>query len=646
MRHSLLILGLSLALVSCSSARKLTVLKESHISPALTLSDGPAPVDLSMDVTRRDTLKVRDRDGREMIIMKAVKDENGEMVATEQIDAAMVTATFKNVAERHGKVELRFNIAVPGSMTDSKWQLRLAPRLFMLGEQQALDSIQITGGQYRKAQLRGYQQYERYLNSIIRDTTLFIRKHDLEVFIARNLPDLWQFRSDTSFVSDALFASRFGVTQREAVNHYTDHFRKSLNQRRIALAPRKFRQFVKVPFVTEGLRLDTVLVSDGGVVNYEYVQTINTQPRLRKAQICLSGGIYEEDRKIFHIPSSDTLSFYISSLSSLVDNSERYVTKVLERRAEANSVCWVSFSQGSAIVDPELGENPTEMGRIRENLRGLLDNRSYELDSILVTASCSPEGSVLLNSRLSRLRSESVCKYFEDFTRHCRDSILREEGVMMTLEGEVENAGTELKFIPGNISENWEMFSRLVDEDQDISASDRAAIEGIMPEADLDRREQMLSRLSCYRHLRESVYPRLRTVKFDFFLHRKGMIKDTVHTTELDSTYMRGVQAIRDRDYETAVTLLRPYNDYNTAVACCCMDYNASAREILSSLPVSAPVKYMLALINSREGKERDAIQCYIDACALEPSYVHRGNLDPEISSLVRRYSLDLEKDL
>ena len=35
------------------------------------------------------------------------------------------------------------------------------------------------------------------------------------------------------------------------------------------------------------------------------------------------------------------------------------------------------------------------------------------------------------------------------------------------------------------------------------------------------------------------------------------MVKDTVHTTELDSLYMRGVQAIRDRDYETAISILK-----------------------------------------------------------------------------------------
>jgi hypothetical protein len=132
-------------------------------------------------------------------------------------------------------------------------------------------------------------------------------------------------------------------------------------------------------------------------------------------------------------------------------------------------------------------------------------------------------------------------------------------------------------------------------------------------------------------------------VRFDFHLHRKGMVKDTVHTTVLDSVYMRGLQAIRDRDYRTAVTLLRPYDDYNAAVAFCCMDYNESALAILDRLEKNAAVNYLLAIVHSRKGEDQDAVQHYLDACGQDPSYIHRGNLDPEISGLIGRYGLNDE---
>ena len=121
------------------------------------------------------------------------------------------------------------------------------------------------------------------------------------------------------------------------------------------------------------------------------------------------------------------------------------------------------------------------------------------------------------------------------------------------------------------------------------------------------------------------------------------MVKDTIHTTEPDTLYMAGVQAIRDRDYQQALTLLRPYADFNTAIAYCCLDYNASALSILERLDRSAEVNYMLALVYARQGDERRAVECYLHACAQNGSFVHRGNLDPEISALIRKYDLNRE---
>ena len=174
----------------------------------------------------------------------------------------------------------------------------------------------------------------------------------------------------------------------------------------------------------------------------------------------------------------------------------------------------------------------------------------------------------------------------------------------------------------------------MVAEDTVMGYEDKIAYINACELDDLDRREEVLQKLGCYRHLREKVYPRLRTVKFNFYLHRKDLQKDTVHTTVIDSTYMAGVQAIRDRDYETAVTLLRPYQDYNSAVAFCALDYNASALAILERLPKTDKVNNMLAIVYSRLDETEKAVRCYEEACRLNPGFVHRGNLDPEVMML------------
>ena len=106
---------------------------------------------------------------------------------------------------------------------------------------------------------------------------------------------------------------------------------------------------------------------------------------------------------------------------------------------------------------------------------------------------------------------------------------------------------------------------------------------------------------------------------------------------------MKGVQAIRDHDYQAALAFLAPYHEYNTAVAYVALDRNASAFEILDPLPRTARVNYMLALIHARRGDDQNAVQHYMDACRQDRSFVSRGNLDPEIAALIRNYGLNRE---
>lgn len=157
---------------------------------------------------------------------------------------------------------------------------------------------------------------------------------------------------------------------------------------------------------------------------------------------------------------------------------------------------------------------------------------------------------------------------------------------------------------------------------------------------DPDRRERMMSKLPSYRYLREKVYPRLRTVRFGFHLRRPGMVKDTIHTTELDTVYMRGLEALADLDYRTAATLLRPYEDYNAALALAASSYNLTALDILSRLGEKDPkVLYLEAVIKARLGDEREAARLYLKAVELEPSMRYRANLDPELSELAKKYN-------
>lgn len=640
----------ALSVCACGTSRKAGQLQEQQIAASLALPQhqGTSFREIDMPRLEQDTLVVHDFEGHEVMVMNAVRDESsGEMVASETLQAARVTARFRNVAERHGRVDLEFQVIVPAALQDSRWQVRFHPRMDILEETVDLDDILITGKDYRKAQLRGYQQYERFLRSIITDSTRFIDRHQLEVFIKRNIPALYAYRQDTSLVSDQQFASVYGVTEQQAIDYYTYGLLVRRNERKIRDKDKMFRKYVKAPLQKDHLRLDTLMVNDAGEFVYNYVQTIATRPRLRKVDIRLSGEVCEQDKVVYGVPESDPLTFYISSLSAFVDGRERYLDQIVSRRVDLQSEAKLLFEVGDDTVREELGDNLREIIRIRSTLASLLEDAEFDLDSIVVTAHASPEGSWRANGELSQRRGRSVGRYFAAYMKQYADSADRAVGYRMNLDGTLADpefrSRPEIHFSSYAVPENWDLLDRLVAEDRLLAEPQKMAYQERRKIDDPDRRELAMRADDYYPYLSKELYPRLRSVVFDFRLHRRNMLQDTIHTTVLDTAYMAGVQAIRDRDYKKALTLLRPYEDFNTAIAYCCLDYNASALSVLEKLDRSAEVNYMLALVYARQGDERSAVECYLLACAQNGSFVHRGNLDPEISALIRKYDLNRE---
>ena len=650
MRKILAVVCLGLCIIACGTQKKVTRIRKESTGVQISLPREKEVQfrDIKSDYRPADTLTVVDMDGHQQLIMNAVRDdETGEMVATETIEAAMVTARFRNVAERHGKVDIEFQIRVPHDLFDPAWQIRFYPRMVVLEDTLNLDHILITGNQYRREQDKGYMRYRRFMESIVTDSTEFIHIGQFELFIERNIPALYMFKQDSSYVTDEQFESCFGVDEEQAIEHYTNKFRRWFNNWKKDNVEVMYRRYIKSPIVTDHLKLDTVIQALNGDFIYNYIQTIQTRPKLRKVEVFLSGDIYEQERHLYSIPQAEPLTFYISSLSSFVDNTERYLSRILSRTVEENTACYIEFKAGSDAVIDTMGNNDSEIGRIKGNLASLVRNTEFDLDSIVVVASASPEGTYSFNRNLSSRRGAGVSRYFESYVRRYVDSLKREEGFRFNLDEEYNGGGTleasDIRFISHSEPENWRMLDALVRNDVVMDDGDKEEYfshEGMEPDA----REAAMRSDRQYKYYREVLYPKVRIVKFAFHLHRKGMIQDTVLTTVLDTAYMNGVQAIRDRDYEKAITLLRPYNDYNTAIAYCSMDYNASAMAVLEKIERTAPVNYMLAVLHSRKGEDREAVECYLRSCQQDPSYVFRGNLDPEISALIKQYGLNKEE--
>ena len=146
-----------------------------------------------------------------------------------------------------------------------------------------------------------------------------------------------------------------------------------------------------------------------------------------------------------------------------------------------------------------------------------------------------------------------------------------------------------------------------------------------------------------YRYVKDRFYPQLRAVNFNFNMHRKGMVEEFIQTEEVDTAYMRGVQMLRDRDFKGAVEILQDYDDFNAALALMSVDRNLAAVHCLEDEDNTADVCYLRAILCSRMSQEEEAVSWFRKACEMDRIYKFRGNLDPEISTLIRKYGLDKE---
>ena len=605
-----------ICLFSCSPYRKMKHIRSGDVEMMLSVPDEePIEQEEERDV---EIDSIRGTLSDEPIIMNAIKDtETGEMVATDVINASKVIARFRNVAERAGYVSVSFDVTVPASMSDSEWQLKIKPFMAIQKDTVSLDALYVTGEKYREDQLRGYERYRNFLASIITDTTDFIRIHQLEIFLERHFPETYAMKRDSSFVPAPMAENLFGVTQRDALVHYTRHLKWRMNERRKGRKDMMFGRYVKDPIVTEGVRLDTVLASTDGDFIYRYVHTFRSRPGLKKVTVSLDGSLYEKGVCVHEFPFPDDLTFYISSLSGLVDDRPKYRMYILERTVYDNTKAFIDFRQGSSEVDTSLSDNAAELLRVRKCIDDVVAREEFELDSLVIVASCSPEGSFQSNRRLSASRSAAVLKYIRN---HVPD---------------------EWKFSlkSSELPENWDQLRRLVANDTLLEGWQRRKILAVIDgDEEPDVAERRLSEMKEYRYMREKLYPKLRSVSFDFHMHRIGMQKDTVHTTELDTVYMSGIQAMKDLDYKKAVTILRPYDDYNSALAFMSAEYNHSALDVLGRLDDSDPrVCYLKAMVLSRMEQHEEALKYYRLCLAYDPYMRHRANLDPEMHLLVKQ---------
>ncbi|MCI9244182.1 MAG: hypothetical protein HFJ82_01545 [Alistipes sp.] len=373
-----------------------------------------------------------------------------------------------------------------------------------------------------------------------------------------------------------------------------------------------FERFVKHPY-PQGVRLDSI-VEGARDLSYYYSQEVPTRSEGKTMLLTLHGAVVALDGSRYDLPPLDTLRYHISSMLSFADTTTRYVTKIIEKYAVVNNRNYLSFRVNDTRIIDTLGDNAVQLARIESLMSGLVEQREFHVDSIVLTASASPEGSYAQNERLARGRA----------------------AVLKQRLGQRFGLQVDTLLSVRWVAEDWVELERRIAADSTIA--EREAILGLLRTVgNPDRREAELRRRfpKQYRDIRERLYPLLRAVNFKYDLRRVGMVKDTIHTTVPDTLYARGVELLNEREYNDALRILRPYEDRNTAVAMLSLGYDEQAYEVLRRLSEEATVEYLKAIACARMGRIEEGKAAFRRACELQPNFEYRGNLDPEIRELI-----------
>lgn len=373
-----------------------------------------------------------------------------------------------------------------------------------------------------------------------------------------------------------------------------------------------FDRFVRFPYPQDA-RCDSVRATRSDI-SYYYTQTIPTADAGGRLTVTLEGRVEGLDGSEYRLPPSDTLTYTISSMLNFVDTTSRYVTRIIERHARLDDRVLLTFPAGGVEIVDTLPENAAQLMKTGVVMERLFSQREFTVDSIALTAYASPEGSAAMNRELCRRRAQALCGY---------------------LSARFPDAGLDTLVAVHSAGEDWKGLSELIGKDERIAHRDEI-LALIEREHDPDRRERLIRGYYGvdYARIRKELYPRLRAVELRYYLQRVGMTQDTVHTTEIDTFYLRGRQLLQERKYRAALGILRPYADRNTAIALLSLGEDEQALGVLLSLPEDDRTLYLRAIALARLGRRKKALETFTRACAIDPNLEFRAVLDPELNEL------------
>lgn len=381
-----------------------------------------------------------------------------------------------------------------------------------------------------------------------------------------------------------------------------------------------YEKYVKFPFARNA-RLDSI-VDKGRDIEYYYSQDVYVDEANRKLFLTLNGDVTTLNDAVYNMPGSDTIVYTISNMLTFLDRAPRFVKEVVERRAFENYSAHIVFPVGRSEFKLDMADNKSEIEKVEKIVREVDETGIFVVDSIVMTATCSPEGSWAANESLARRRSQSMGHFFKGR----------------------QNEDIELSKLinPHYLAEDWGKLANLI-QNKDTLQNKTEILALIQNEQNADIRESKIRSQfpADYKVMKEVFYPELRAVNFEFNMHRKGMVKDTIHTDVIDKKYAEAIKMLENRRYKDALEVLLEYDDINTAICYMSMGYDTPALTILKKEKETANTVYLMAVIYARQNDYSKAVEYYKKAVEMDKTKAWRGALDPEINQLIQAYDLN-----
>lgn len=577
----------ALCIITISCAMTHSLQRQTPTADIHLPSNGPVETPEIEDVERAVTRmrKISMNGGRDSAYLAEVeRDSIGEVTMKGgTVPTVYVVAKSKTVAERNGEIALDFIIGIPATLQNNTWGLSLTPVVENNGTEEALQPLSIRGELFSEVQKRQYWQMNKYLNRILGDTT--------------------------GLSSTVSLAAKYY----EAYNRYLGNNKKRLAEK----LETTYKETISFPYLSDP-RLDSVLLRKGEL-RYYYTQRYRPTKNTHRLHLYFRGHIDAIDRSQYALANSDTLTYTVTSMLSLLDNEPRYMLKVIDKYVEVRDRNYITFPVGRANVIDTMGQNLVQLAKIERLMDTLINQYEFFVDSITIIASSSPDGSMATNNRIAGERARSIKERLVRKFGHEVDTLIRTR----------------------SIGEDWALLKRLIRHNSDMPNWEQITAM-IDQSGNLDVTEPQIRQQfpKDYAYMKEILYPQLRAVDFRYNLRRVDMVKDTVVLTVLDTTYMRGVQQLRDRDYVGALRTLNDYKSQNLAIVLLSLGYDEAALEILEQLPPAeknARTDYLSAIALSRINRPHEGLEYYLKAIQADPVLKFRGNLDPEIQILYKQ---------